>query len=563
MFFGRLRRFGRAVEHAGRFRVIVGVFLKYGYGDLAERLPLPAAIHWPFRKGREEQEEIALLTPPQRLRRAFEELGPAFVKFGQLLSTRSHLIPQPFIVELAKLHDEVPPVPFDQVLSVITSELKRPPMECFASIDEVPIGSASIAQVHCALRMDGEPCVIKVQRPGIEKVVRLDLEIMEQLAGLLERHVEGWQVHKPTAIVMEFARRMEQEMDFRAEAAHLERFADQFADEPTIYVPKVFSDTSSQRVLTLERIVAIKASDFEQLGATGLDRTEIATRIADLVMKQIFVHGFFHADPHPGNIHILPGNIICFLDFGMMGFLDEQTRDKFSKFVLGIAQRNEVATAAALLQLTHADLEPPRQGFEADVAEFMHRNFYRPMGEMVFGQLVNQLFFLTTRYRLTLPPDLSTMLKALALMENLVTRLDPGHDIVAQAKPFMQHVRLKRLAPKRLMRHWIEFTSDVADLMRDLPLEVRRLLAQIKEGKTLLRIHHHGLEGLMNTLERIVNRLAFSLVLASLIIASSIIVHARVPPIWHDMSVIGVLGYLLAGLMGFWLLIAMLRHGKM
>jgi ubiquinone biosynthesis protein len=551
------------VEHAGRFRVIVGVFLKYGYGDLAERLPLPAAIHWPFRKGREEQEEIALLTPPQRLRRAFEELGPAFVKFGQLLSTRSHLIPQPFIVELAKLHDEVPPVPFDQVLSVITSELKRPPMECFASIDEVPIGSASIAQVHCALRMDGEPCVIKVQRPGIEKVVRLDLEIMEQLAGLLERHVEGWQVHKPTAIVMEFARRMEQEMDFRAEAAHLERFADQFADEPTIYVPKVFSDTSSQRVLTLERIVAIKASDFEQLGATGLDRTEIATRIADLVMKQIFVHGFFHADPHPGNIHILPGNIICFLDFGMMGFLDEQTRDKFSKFVLGIAQRNEVATAAALLQLTHADLEPPRQGFEADVAEFMHRNFYRPMGEMVFGQLVNQLFFLTTRYRLTLPPDLSTMLKALALMENLVTRLDPGHDIVAQAKPFMQHVRLKRLAPKRLMRHWIEFTSDVADLMRDLPLEVRRLLAQIKEGKTLLRIHHHGLEGLMNTLERIVNRLAFSLVLASLIIASSIIVHARVPPIWHDMSVIGVLGYLLAGLMGFWLLIAMLRHGKM
>ncbi|HEX4120026.1 MAG TPA: AarF/ABC1/UbiB kinase family protein [Verrucomicrobiae bacterium] len=551
------------MEHAGRFRVIVGVFLKYGYGDLAERLPLPAAIHWPFRKGREEQEEIALLTPPQRLRRAFEELGPAFVKFGQLLSTRSHLIPQPFIVELAKLHDEVPPVPFDQVLSVITSELKRPPMECFASIDEVPIGSASIAQVHCALRMDGEPCVIKVQRPGIEKVVRLDLEIMEQLAGLLERHVEGWQVHKPTAIVMEFARRMEQEMDFRAEAAHLERFADQFADEPTIYVPKVFSDTSSQRVLTLERIVAIKASDFEQLGATGLDRTEIATRIADLVMKQIFVHGFFHADPHPGNIHILPGNIICFLDFGMMGFLDEQTRDKFSKFVLGIAQRNEVATAAALLQLTHADLEPPRQGFEADVAEFMHRNFYRPMGEMVFGQLVNQLFFLTTRYRLTLPPDLSTMLKALALMENLVTRLDPGHDIVAQAKPFMQHVRLKRLAPKRLMRHWIEFTSDVADLMRDLPLEVRRLLAQIKEGKTLLRIHHHGLEGLMNTLERIVNRLAFSLVLASLIIASSIIVHARVPPIWHDMSVIGVLGYLLAGLMGFWLLIAMLRHGKM
>jgi ubiquinone biosynthesis protein len=551
------------VEHAQRYRVIVGVFLKYGYGDLAQRLPLPSPIRWPFRKVREEQEEIALLTPPQRLRRAFEELGPAFVKFGQLLSTRSHLLPQPFIIELAKLHDEVPPVPFDQVLAVIAAELKRPPMECFESIEEAPIGSASIAQVHRAVRVNSEPCVIKVQRPGIEKIVRLDLEIMEQLAGLLERHVEGWEIHKPTAIVAEFARRMEQEMDFRAEAAHVERFAEQFAEEPTIYVPKVFPDTSTQRILTMERIDAVKASCFEQLDAAGLDRIEIATRIADLVMKQIFVHGFFHADPHPGNIHILPGNIICFLDFGMMGFLDQQTREKFSKFVMGIAQRNEASTAAALLQLTHADLEPPRQGFEADVAEFMHRNFYRPMGEMVFGQLVNQLFYLTTRYRLTLPPDLSTMLKALALMENLVTRLDPGHDIVAQAKPFMQQVRLNRLKPKRLIRHWMEFSNDVGDLLRDLPLEIRRLLAQIKEGKSLLRIHHHGLEGLMNTLERIVNRLAFSLVLASLIIASSIIVHARVPPIWHDMSVLGVLGYLLAGIMGFWLLIAMIRHGKM
>jgi len=402
-----------------------------------------------------------------------------------------------------------------------------------------------------------------VQRPDIEKIVRVDLEIMAQLAGLLERHVEGWQVHKPTDIVAEFARRMEQEMDFRAEAAHIERFAEQFATEPTIYVPKAFLDTSTLRVLTMEGIDAVKASNFDQLDAAGLDRTVIATRIADLVMKQIFVHGFFHADPHPGNIHILPGNVICFLDFGMMGFLDQRTRETFSKFVMGIAQRNEVSTAAALLRLTHADLDPPRQGFEADVAEFMHRNFYRPMGEMVFGQLVNQLFSLTTRYRLTLPSDLSTMLKALALMENLVTRLDPGHDILAQAKPFMKQVRLKQLKPRRLLRHWLEFSVDVGDLLRDLPLEVRRLMAQIKEGRGRLMVHHQGLEGLINTLERIVNRLAFSLVLSALIIASSIIVHARVPPIWHDMSVIGVLGYLLAGLMGFWLLIAMLRHGKM
>ena len=563
MLFERLRRIGRAVQHAKRFRAIVGVFLKYGYEDLALRLALPGPLRLPFGKGREAREEISSLSGPQRLRRAFEELGPTFVKLGQLLATRSHLLPPAFAEELAKLHDQVPPIPFEQVRAVLTAEMKRPLEECFLSIEETPIGSASIAQVHRAVRPNGEKCVIKVQRPGIEKTVRVDLEIMAQLAGLLENHTEDWRVHQPTAVVAQFTRQMEQELDFGAEAAHVERFSHQFAGEPTIYVPRVYSDTSTHRVLTMELIEAVKASNIEQLEAAGLDRRVIGTRITDLVMKQIFVHGFFHADPHPGNIHILPGNVICFLDFGMMGFLDEQTRDTFAKFVTGIALRNEAATAAALLKLAHAELDPPRQGFEADVAEFMHRYFYRPLGQMVFGQLVRQLFYLTARYRLTLPPDLSIMLKALALMEGLVSQLDPGHDIVAQARPFMREVQLKHLSPRRLGRQWLEFGEEVGVFLRDLPLETRRLMAQIKEGRARLQVHHQGLESLINTLERIVNRLAFALVLSALVIASAVIVHARVPPMWHDVSVIGILGYLLAGLMGFWLLIAMLRHGKM
>jgi ubiquinone biosynthesis protein len=554
------KKFGRAVGHARRFRIIIAVFLRYGYEDIVQRLPLP---RMPFQKLGKDGEALAHLSAPQRLRQAFEELGPTFVKLGQLLSTRTLLLPPAFTTELAKLHDQVPPIPFDQVLAVLGAELKGPPTDFFLSIEEACIGSASIAQVHRAVRRNGEKCVIKVQRPGIEKTVRLDLGIMADLAALLERHVEDWQVHKPTAVVAEFARQVEQELDFRAEAAHLERFAYQFALEPHIHVPKVYSQTSTRRVLTMEQIDAVKASNFEALDAAGLDRALVATRITDLIMKQVFVHGFFHADPHPGNIHILPDNVICFLDFGMMGFLDESTRETFAKFIIGIGQRNEAATAAALLALAHADLDPPRQGFEADVAEFMHRNFYRPAGEMVFGQLVNQLFFLTARYKLTLPPDLSSMLKALALIENLVSRLDPGHDILAQARPFMKQVRLRQVAPRRRLRQWAEFGGDMSGLLRDLPLEVRRLIAQIKEGRARFVIRHHGLDSFLTTIERVVNRLAFALVLSSLIIASAVIVHARVPPLWHDMSVIGVLGYLLAGLMGFWLLLAMLRHGKM
>ena len=551
------------MEHVHRFRTIIGVFLKYGYGDLAERLPLPSPWRLPFRKLRQSQEEISLLSPPQRLRRAFEELGPTFVKLGQLLSTRSLLLPPPFIAELSKLHDEVPPVPFSQVLAVLNSELGRPASDFFISIEEEPVGSASMAQVHRAVRANGEKCVLKVQRPGIEQIVRVDLEIMAQLATLLENHVEGWKVHQPTAIVAEFAKRMEQELDLTAEASHIERFAHQFAGEPTIYVPKVFPETSTRLVLTMEYIEAIKASRLELLDAAALDRKEIATRITDLVMKQIFVHGFFHADPHPGNIHILPANVICFLDFGMMGFLDLHTRENFAQFVIGIAQRDEGATAAALLKLANAELDPFRPGFEADVAEFMHQHFYRPIGEMVFGKLVQHLFHLTRKHGLTLPADLSTVLKALSLMETLVCQLDPGHDIIGQARPFMQRVRLTQIGPRRTLRDWKEFAGEAATFLRELPLEVRRIMALVKEGRTLLRVHHHGLEPLINTLERIINRLAFALVLSSLIIASAVIVHAKVPPMWHNMSLPGMLGYVVAGLMGFWLLIAMVRHGKM
>lgn len=563
MLLRRFRKFGRAVEHVDRFRVIIGVFLKYGYGELAERLPLPSPLRLPFRRLRKQQEVILQLSQPERLRRAFEELGPTFVKLGQLLSTRTLLLPPAFVAELAKLHDDVPPIPFAQVLTVLDDELKRPASDYFSAIEEKPIGSASIAQVHRAVRVTGEKCVIKVQRPGIEHTVRVDLEIMAQVALWLENHVEGWRINRPTAIVAEFTKTMEQEMDFTAEASHIERFAHQFAGEPTIYVPKVFSDTSTRRVLTMECIDAIKASRIDLLTAAAMDRKEIATRITDLVMKQIFVHGFFHADPHPGNIHILPGNVICFLDFGMMGFLDLKTREVFSRFVIAIAQRDEGATAAALLRLANAELDPYRPGFEADVAEFMHQHFYRPIGELVFGKLVQHLFHLTRKHELTLPPDLSTVLKALSLMENLVCRLDPGHDIIGQAKPFMQRVRLTQVGPRRLLRDWRTFSEEALTLIRDVPLEFRRVLAIVKEGRTRLRIHHHGFEPLLETLERIINRLSFALVLSSLVIASAVIVHAKVPPMWHDMSVPGVAGYLVAGIMGFWLLIAMLRHGKM
>lgn len=561
MFFSRFKKLGRTIQHAQRFRHIVAVFLKYGFHDLTTRIGLPRVRRIPLLQNREEQAAIREMSQPERLRRACEELGPTFIKLGQLFASRTRMLPKDFTDELRKLQDEVEPITFDELRDVLEKELGAPVESIFDSIEKTPLGAASIAQVHQAVLRTGEPVVVKVQRPGIAANAALDLEIMQQIAYMAERHLEGWDVQRPSAIVDELSKSLDRELDFSREAAHLERFAWQFQEEKSIYIPKVYYSASTSRVLTMEYIDAIKASRLDQLAEAKLDRKEIAVRIADLVMKQIFEFGFFHADPHAGNIHILPGNQICFLDFGLMGFLDNRTRETFVDLVWGIARRNEISVTSALLKLADSDSEPSREGLESDVADFMHQHFYRPVGEMRFGKLVGELFEMTTKNRLRLPADLFIMLKALSLTEELVRHLSPEHNLVEQAEPFMKKARLARLRPQRFAGSVLEFGQDFAELAREFPGELRRIISQVKTGEARLNFRHQGLEPVMNSAERISNRIAYSLVLASLIIGSALIVHAGVD--FADYPVIGLVGFVLSAVMAFGLLISIIRHGRM
>ncbi len=563
MLTSRLRDIGRTIQHVQRFRDVVRVFLKYGYDDIAHRLHLPGSLGLPTKRRREEQEAIRNLSQPEKLRRACEELGPTFVKMGQIVSTRPNLLGPAFAEELAKLQDAVAPIAFEEIQYVLKSELKCPLEEVFQAIEETPLGSASIAQVHRARLVNGDDVVVKVQRPGIRKLIEVDLEIMRQLAGLMEHHLEGWKVHHPTAVVEEIAKTLVKEIDFTTEAAHIDRFALQFAHEPTIYLPKVYRELTTRHLLTMEYIDGVKVSEFENSPASPAERTEVARRIADLVMKQILVHGFFHADPHPGNIHILPGQVICFLDFGMMGFLDQRGREAFADLVWGIVRRNEVSVTNCLLRLASADQEPPRQGLEADVAEFMHQHFYRPLAELEFGRLITQLLQITNKHGLRMPADFFIMLKALGLMEGVVRRLNPEHDIIRQAAPFLHHVRMSRLRPKKLVEGLFEFSLDFAEMARELPAEMRRIFSQIKTGEARVIFKHDGLDPLLHSWDRVSNRIAFAIVLAALIIGSSLIVLADVPPKWNGIPVIGLIGFIIAAMMGFWLLLSILRHGRM
>lgn len=563
MIFERFRKVGAAFHQARRLRHIAGVLLKYGYDDLARHLPLPRIERLPLRRVRERQAEIHQLSQPVRLRRACEELGPTFVKLGQLAAARTRILPPEFTDELALLQDRVAPMPFSDVREVIEEELGRPIDSVFVEINEEPLGAASIGQVHRARLIDGSDVVVKVQRKGILATIDEDVGLLRHLARLAEEHFPEWRVHQPVALVDELARSLQMELDFAGEAAHMDRFAWQFHDEPGLHLPVVHHAFTSRRVLVMEFIDGIKASNREELIHAGLDLRSLSNRIADLVMKQIFVHGFFHADPHPGNILVRRDGRICFLDFGLVGFLDMRTREAFIDFVWGIARRNETGAAHALIRLTESDQDPQRGAFEGDVAEFMHRHFYRAAGEIQFGTLVKNLVQLTHKHRLRLPPDLVVMLKALGETEELVRRLDPHHDLIKQARPFMQHARLQRLKPRRLITSALEFAQEVGETARELPGEIRRIVAQVRGGRARVNFHHEGLEPAANALERSANRLSFAMVVAALIIGSSLTIHSKVPPLWGNVSILGMAGYILAGIMGIWLLIAIVRHGRM
>ena len=564
MVIRRIGIIGRTYRHVQRYRQILTVLFKYGFGDLVDVLKIEQYIEIGLQMvSRKRREKIERLSRAERVRMALEDLGPTFIKMGQILSTRPDLLPVEFIQELGKLQDSVPPFAFDHVQRIIKTELGTPLEKIFTDFQQTPEASASLGQVHHARLIDGEEVVVKVQRPGIRKTVEVDMEIMLHLATLMERHVEGWDLHRPTKIVEEFARTLEKELDYRTEASHMETFARHFEDDPTVYIPKVYHEATTERVLTMEKIVGIKVSKIDQLEKEGFDKKVIAARGTDLIMKQIFVHGFFHADPHPGNIFILPNNVICYLDFGMMGRIGRETRENFAHMVMSVVRQDDSRAANTLLKLTTWDQEPERAQLERDVAEFMDQYFNRPLKELALGKLLHQLLDIASKHRMRLEPDLFLMIKALSTVEAIGKNLDPDFDIANRAEPFVRRIRKDRLHPGRLAEDIIESGAEVIQLLQEVPGEVRKILTQARQGRVKMEFEHRGLEPLITAHDRISNRLAFAIVLASLVIGSSLIVLSDIPPKWHEIPVIGLVGFLIAGMMAFWLLVSILRRGKL
>jgi ubiquinone biosynthesis protein len=559
----RIRKMGfvpRTYRNLDRYRQILTILFKYGFDSLLNRLNLSSYFESGMQMiSRGRHERIEGLTDFERLRMACEELGPTFIKMGQILSTRSDLIPADLVREFTKLQDDVPPFPFAQVREIVEQELCAPLDVLFKYFDEKPLAAASIGQVHRARLVTDEEVIVKVQRPGIRKTIEVDLEILFHLATLMEKNIEEAEIYRPTRVVDEFARSIEKEINYKIEAQHAERFARQFTGNEAIYVPRIFHQTTTSRILTMEYVDGIKASDLDLLEGAGLDRKLIAARGADVTFEQIFKQGFFHADPHPGNICILPGNVICYLDFGMMGYIDKRSMETFADIIIGYVRRDEAAIADAVMRIVEWDDPPDRRALEGDIASFVDLYLYKPLKEMHMVEILQEFLDMFARHRLRLPPDIFFMIKAMTEVEGLGLVLDPDFNMIEKVEPFIRDLQMQRIHPKKLMGDFLASST----LLKGVPFELYDLLRQLKSGKARIGVDYQGFEPLVFGIERSSNRISFALIIAALIIGSSLIVMMRPGPSLFGLPLLGLVGYACAGVLGIWLLVWIRRSGRL
>ncbi len=559
-----IERITRTYRHLGRYRKILAVLIRYGFGDMLGRLGVNRYLEAGRGLFRDESDDgHHHLSSAERLRLALVDLGPTFTKLGQLLSTRPDLIPIDLAQELEKLQDQAPPFPGDKARQILEEELGVPLEEVYSSFELAPLAAASLGQVHRAvLASGGQDVVVKVQRPGIRRTVATDLEILEHLTAIAERHGgEELEIQQPSAIVAEFRRAVTKELDYTTEAAHLHRFARMFADDETVAIPAVFPRFTTTRVLTMERLAGVKVSKLAEANAGAYDCERIARRGADALLRQIFEFGFFHADPHPGNILVLDGDVIGFIDLGQVGRLDRPTRRLVARLFTCLVSNDVEGATSALLDVTHSKTPAERHALEGDMSELIDWHLGRPAGEMQLARMVWRLVAIATRHRRTVAPEIFLVLKAMATVDALVRELDPAFDLPSHSHSLLRRMMLEQLAPHHVVADLWTSIQQLARLLRDMPQQLNETLREIGHGRVRLDLEHRNLESLQHTLEMIVNRLAFAIVLAALLIASSLVALGDIPPKWHGMPIIGIAGYLLSAVIGLRLLWSILKRG--
>ncbi|TAK37967.1 MAG: ubiquinone biosynthesis protein UbiB [Lysobacteraceae bacterium] len=550
-----------ATRDLGRLHDLASVLARYGFGDLIRRLGMAPALE---RAGKvvplERLNDLVALPPPERVRRAFEEMGPTFVKLGQVLATRVDLFTPEWIAEFEKLQNKVPPVPFEQVRAQLEEDLGAPPGAVFAMFDPEPIAAASIAQVYRARLHSGEAVAVKVRRPGIKPLVEADMRLLHRLAEAIESESPELARFQPRALVRQLQASLARELDLAAECRNAERIAASFADEPALLVPTVHWQWTSERVNVQALIDGIPLSDIDAIEAAGGDRCAIARLGAQAELKMLFADGFFHADPHPGNVFWLPGDRLALIDFGMVGRLSPARRAQMVELLDGLVRRDAEPVADVLLDWT-TDAGVDAEAIAQRVDAFIDRYHGVPLKDLHLGGMMGEITALLREYRLALPPDLAMMIKVLVTLEGIGRKLDPDFDMAGEAAPFLQRAMLARYSPFAIARRGRRAAADTIGLLAALPTELRHLLRMARRGRMNVNLDVERLEKFGQRVEHSANRLAMSAVIAALIVGSSIVMTVPGGPTLLGLPFFGLLGFVGAVLGSLWLLVSIRRSG--
>ncbi len=532
-----------AARDLGRMQEIASILIRFGFGDMVRRLGMGAVLekagtvlHW------QEAEELARMEPPERIRCAIEALGPGFVKLGQVLSTRADLFPPEYITEFRKLQDQVPTLLFKDIVPQLEVDIGGTVDEIFASVDEKPLAAASVAQVHRATLKSGDEVILKIRRPGIGKTIDADLRLLARLAEIAEVSAEDLKQFQPQKIAAEFAKSIRSELDFVNECKNAERIANNFKDHPDIIIPKIYWDYASDSLNVQQFIDGISGSDLEAVDAAGLDRKKLAALGANAVMKMVFEDGFFHADPHPGNIMYLPENRVAFLDFGMTGRISNERREQLVDLLFAIVGRRADRVCEILLLWSGA-ANVRNDALTGEIDDMIDKTHGVPLKQLRISELMSDMIALLRAHNLSLPPDLTLLTKAFISLEGMGRQLDPDYDMIGQAEPFLRKQMLNKLSPEQLLKRGRRGIADGFDVLTGLPKDTHDLVKTLKSGQFKFRMEVEQAEHFMEQIDKSVARLIMGIVIAALIMGSSIVLTVSSSDIPFGLSIFAMLGF--------------------
>ena len=560
-----LRETLSAMRDLPRLHQISSVLIRHGLGGFVQRMGIAGMLERAgeiLRWG--EAVESVRLEPAQRVRIALEELGPTFVKLGQVMATRVDLFPPSWIAEFEKLHAEVPAVPFEELLPDLERSLGCSPFEVFRDLEAHASGSASIAQVHRAKLSDGTPVVLKIRRPGVRATVEADLRILRQLAELIESEIPEARRYQPVEIAKQFAHALEREADFATETRNIERFAKNFEGDPHIVIPKVYPQWTSETLLVQQHVEGIPATDPAAVAAAGLDRQVLGARAAEAFLKMILVDGFFHADPHPGNVFYLSGNRIVVIDFGMVGRLSLQRRKQVVDLLTGVARMDEEPMLEVLLDWA-GDAYVDEAKLAADVNQLVFDYEGAMLKDIRMGTVIRQFSAIMREHSIVLPADLSLMFKTLITLEGLGRQYDPEFHIVDHLVPLLRRALRERHEPAELLRRGKSTMTDFFGVVSSVPRDVARLLREARRGKTRIDLDLKRLDSFGRQLDSTLDRATVGILTASLVIGSAIVLTVDGGPSVLGIPVLGALGlvgYVVAFLNSVWILYGIWRSGR-